>query len=110
MQLAAELDEWDHPSAKQWRANIRPLEEVLVSRVVEWLPKLTYPVRSGQHAQTAFALGLMLDWSRTTNNSDVESLIRKRILEFYAYDKECPIHYEPGFIMNRTFFVIGIKF
>ena len=96
LQLAAELDEWNHPSAKKWRANIRPLEEVLVSRVVEWLPKLTYPVRSGQHAQTAFALGLMLDWARTTNNSDVESLIRNRILEFYANDKECPIHYEPS--------------
>jgi len=96
LQLAAELDEWDHPSAKQWRANIRPLEEVLVSRLVEWLPKLTYPVRSGQHAQTAFALGLMLDWSRTTKNRDVETLIRNRILEFYSEDKACPIHYEPS--------------
>ena len=96
LQLAAELDEWDYPRAKQWRTNIRPLEEVLVSRVVEWLPKLTYPVRSGQHAQTAFALGLMLDWARTTKNSDVESLIRNRILEFYVNDKKCPIHYEPS--------------
>jgi len=96
LQLAAELDEWDHPSAKQWRANIRPLEEVLVSRLVEWLPKLTYPVRSGQHAQTAFALGLMLDWSRTTKKRDVETLIRNRILEFYSEDKACPIHYEPS--------------
>lgn len=96
LQLAAELDDWDDSSAKEWRENIRPLEEVLVSRVVEWLPKLTYPVRSGQHAQTAFALGLMLDWSRATKNKEVESLIRKRVLEFFSDDKECPIHYEPS--------------
>ena len=96
LQLAAELDDWDQPLAKEWRENIRPLEEILFSRVVEWLPKLTYPVRSGQHAQTAFALGLMLDWSRTTKNKEVESLIRNRALEFFSDDKECPIHYEPS--------------
>ena len=60
LQLAAELDDWDEPLAKEWRENIRPLEEILISRVVEWLPKLTYPVRSGQHAQTAFAPGSCL--------------------------------------------------
>ena len=96
LQLAAELENWDHASAKEWRENIRPLEEILVSRVVEWLPKLTYPVRSGQHSQTAFALGLMLDWSRTTKNNDVETLIRNRILEFFSGDRQCPIHYEPS--------------
>ncbi len=96
LQLAAELEDWNYPSAKAWRENIRPLEEALVDRVVEWLPKLTYPVRSGQHSQTAFALGLMLDWSRTTSNRDVETLIRNRILDFYAEDKNCPIHYEPS--------------
>ena len=96
LQLAAELENWDHASAKEWRENIRPLEEILVSRVVEWLPKLTYPVRSGQHSQTAFALGLMLDWSRTTKNNDVETLIRNRILEFFSGDRQCPIDYEPS--------------
>ena len=60
LQLAAELDEWDDPQAREWRANIRPLEQALVDRLVSWLPDLTYPVRSGTHSQTAFALGLGL--------------------------------------------------
>ena len=96
LQLAAELEEWDDPQARQWRANIRPLERALVGRLVSWLPDLTYPVRSGTHSQTAFALGLALDWARTTGDQEFEQLVVDRATVMYGSDVGCPIHYEPS--------------
>src|SRR4051812_27836591 len=61
LQLAAELREWDDPLARELAANLHPLEEAAVHRLSTWLPKLSHPVRIGEHNQTAFALGLMLD-------------------------------------------------
>jgi hypothetical protein len=44
-------------------ANLRPLEEAALERVNGWLPKLSHPVRIGEHDQTSFALGLILDYA-----------------------------------------------
>ena len=63
LQLAAELREWDDPQAKEMAANLRPLEEVVLERLNNWLPKLSNPVRIGEHDQTAFALGLLFDYA-----------------------------------------------
>ena len=97
LQLVAELEEWDdNQTAIQWRENIKPLENIVMERIVSWLPKLTYPVRSGQHSQTAFALGLIYDWAIITNNIKVSELIKNRSLNFYYDDKNCPLNYEPS--------------
>ena len=96
LQLAAELEEWNNESANLWRENIKPLEEILSRRIESWLPKLTYPVRSGQHSQTAFALGLIIDWARTTGNEDLAFLIEQRSIDYFATDQNCPISYEPS--------------
>ena len=96
LQLAAELEEWDDPQAAEWREFIRPLETALVARLTDWLPNLTYPVRSGTHSQTAFALGLALDWARVTENEAFEAMIADRAQTLYGSDTGCPIHYEPS--------------
>ncbi|MGZ8921482.1 MAG: DUF2891 family protein, partial [Limisphaerales bacterium] len=57
LQLIAELREWDDPDAKEMLASLRPLEDAAIERLMTWLPKLSHPVRIGEHAQTAFALG-----------------------------------------------------
>src|SRR5580658_3042296 len=49
LQLAAELHEWDDPDARQWSANLRPLEQAVIARVSGWLPKLEHPIRTGEH-------------------------------------------------------------
>ena len=96
LQLAAELEEWDDPQAAVWRENIRPLEAALVGRLTSWLPDLTYPVRSGTHSQTAFALGLALDWARVTDDKAAEALLVERAQTLYRGDADCPIYYEPS--------------
>lgn len=96
LQLAAELREWHHPDAAGWRAALRPVEVLARDHLAAWLPRLTWPIRSGEHAQTAFALGLALDWARTAGDGEFEALIRARALAFYGSDVAAPIAYEPS--------------
>ena len=63
LQLGMELREWDSPDARNLAATLKPLEAAAAARLKTWLPKLSYPIRSGEHSQTAFALGLILDSS-----------------------------------------------
>src|SRR5438552_14246869 len=74
LQLCAELREWDDEQARAMSANLRPLEDAAVERLKTWLPKLSHPVRVGEHDQTAFGLGLMLDYARSTNNDSLAKL------------------------------------
>ena len=64
LQLAAELRHWDDPVAARWLAAMEPLEQVASSRLLAWAGQLPWPVRSGEHSQSAFALGLFHDWAR----------------------------------------------
>jgi len=96
LQLAAELREWDDPDARQMSASLRPLELVAVDRLKAWLPKLSHPIRSGEHSQTAFALGLMLDYARKSGDEAFVNLLTTKVREFYAGDKGCPLAYEPS--------------
>src|SRR5947208_4151097 len=77
-------------------ANLRPLEEEAVERLKTWLPKLSHPVRIGEHDQTAFALGVMLDYARSVKNDAFEKLIVSKAKEFFFGDKNAPLAYEPS--------------
>lgn len=96
LQLAGELHEWDDPQAREWAQDLRPAEQAALERLQEWLPKLSHPVRIGEHAQTAFALGLMLDYARYTGNTQFAHLLETRARYFYLQDKNCPLAYEPS--------------
>jgi hypothetical protein len=96
LQLCAELREWDDPQAREMSANLHPLEEVAVERLKTWLPKLSHPVRVGEHDQTAFGLGLMLDYARTAGNEEFAKLITDSAKKFFLADKDCPLAYEPS--------------
>jgi Protein of unknown function (DUF2891) len=96
LQLCAELREWDDPQAHEWLLNLKPLEDAAVERLTNWLPKLSNPVRIGEHDQTAFGLGLMFDYARATNNEPFTKLIRDSAKKFFLADKNCPLNYEPS--------------
>ena len=96
LQLAAELDEWNDPDARAWRDHLRPAEAIAVRRLSEWLPKLRYPIRGGEHFQTAFAFGLIIDYARQVDNVALEALVRDAGERFYANDRHCPLAYEPS--------------
>ena len=96
LQLGAELREWDDPDARRWRLALAQIETLAADRIRDWLPKLTHPVRSGEHSQTAFAFGLILDWARSAGDDDMIELIEERAADYYAADYDCPLRYEPS--------------
>lgn len=96
LQLGAELREWDDPLARELSAHLRPLETVAVERLSGWLPKLSHPVRIGEHDQTAFALGLILDYARSSGDEALAKLATTSARKFFLEDKACPLAYEPS--------------
>jgi len=96
LQLDAELHEWDDPQSTEMAANLHPLEEVVLERLNNWLPKLSHPVRIGEHDQTAFGLGLMLDYAHGNSDQKFAELVMAKAKQFYIGDKNCPLAYEPS--------------
>jgi hypothetical protein len=68
---------------------LRPLEEAVLERFSAWLAKLSYPVRSGEHSNTAFAIGLVLDSHRS-------AFFVERARDFFLEDRNAPMAYEPS--------------
>jgi len=89
LQLGAELRESD----PELSANLHPLEQAASERLKIWLPKLSHPVRSGEHSQTAFALGLIIDSSA---DPALVKISRDTARRFFMNDKSCPLDYEPS--------------
>jgi hypothetical protein len=96
LQLAAELREWDDDRARGWHAALAPLESLAVARLGVWLPKLARPLRSGEHAQSAFAMGLALDWARVAGDRAFARLLTTRARAFHLRDARAPIGWEPS--------------
>lgn len=96
LQLGLELREWNDPLARELSQNLHLLEDASISRLETWLPKLSYPVRSGEHSQTAFALGLIFDYAVGTGDTALRNLVRDRARAFFLNDKNCPLSYEPS--------------
>lgn len=96
LQLAAELRAWPDPDAQRWALALRPLELEATARIRSWLSRLRYPVRVGEHAQTAFAFGLIRDWAVVANDAGMRDLIDERSRSYYLADIDCPLDYEPS--------------
>ena len=101
LQLQAELHEWatERPAdgdVRRWAETLQPLTNAATSRLADWLPKLTAPIRIGEHSQTAFSFGLMLDAVRTIGEKRLETLLLSRSRDFYLNDRACPLGYEPS--------------
>ncbi|MEM7455847.1 MAG: DUF2891 domain-containing protein [Planctomycetota bacterium] len=94
--LVGELETWDDEQGKQWREDLRPLEDLLVERTMDFLPVLDYPIRTGIHPDTGFALGMTLDYARAVGNSDLEALLVQRARDYYLDDVNYPTMYEPS--------------
>ena len=60
------------------------------------LERLPWPVRTGEHSQTAFALGLVFDWARNAGRDDVAAAVRERAGAWYGGDRDAPVAYEPS--------------
>lgn len=77
-------------------AIIQPLEAIAAERLSGWLTALPCPVRTGEHSQSAFAMGLMLDWACARGNQKLAALVAARARDFHAGDRDGPLAYEPS--------------
>jgi Protein of unknown function (DUF2891) len=96
LKLAEELHSWNDADGKRWAANMQPLAETLSKSYRAFLPKQTYPIRTGVHPNTAFGLAFALDYAKTVGDGELESLLDERSRTYYAGDADYPGAWEPG--------------
>jgi hypothetical protein len=96
LKLAEELHLWADVDAKVWSENLRPLVDALAARYIAFLPRQTYPIRTGVHPNTAFGLAFGLDYARSSGNKTLEALIVERSLTYFRNDANYPAAWEPG--------------
>src|SRR5690606_27681675 len=96
LKLAAEIETAPLPEAREWHRAIAPLAAAARGNLEAWLPKLRHPVRTGTHAQTAFALTLLHDAAGATGDRALETLVRRHALDLYREDAGASLAFEPS--------------
>ena len=96
LKLAEELHTWDDETARTLENNLQPLTDLIVGKYLEFLPKLNYPIRVGEHTNTAFGLSFAYDYAKTVNYIELKTMIESHAKNFYLNDVDCPISWEPS--------------
>ena len=94
--LQESLSKWNDADAQRWKINLQPLVDLLVEHYKEYLPKLVYPIRAGQHDNSAFGLSLSLDYARSVGDSEFENVILEHGKRLFYKDVSCDLAYEPS--------------
>jgi len=96
LKLAQELHISRSPEATRWEEHLQPLTDVLVQKYLDFLPKQTYPIRTGLHPNTAFGLAFALDYATTVGNTKLKDLLTARSLDYFGADTDYPAKLEPN--------------
>lgn len=96
LKLAEELHNWNDVDGRRWSRNLQPLAQAFAERYLSFLPKQTYPIRTGVHPNTAFGLAFALDYARAAGNQKLVALIVERSRTYFARDLNYPGAWEPG--------------
>jgi hypothetical protein len=96
LKLAEELHSWNDADGKKWSENLQPLAEALTKSYLNFLPKQTYPIRTGVHPNTAFGLAFAFDYAQATGARHLAALIYERSWTYYGKDVNYPGGWEPG--------------
>jgi Protein of unknown function (DUF2891) len=90
LMLAAELQK-----SQPDELTLKPLAEAFARRFLDYLPKATYPVRTGVHSNTAFALALAMEYARTCQDDALAQALTSAARRWYQDDADCQA-WEPG--------------
>ncbi|WP_339685531.1 DUF2891 domain-containing protein [uncultured Nonlabens sp.] len=96
LKLQQELDSWDSKEGEKLTQILQPLSDVVAERYVEYLPKLNYAIRVGEHSNTAFGMAFAYDYAVHAQNEVLKTTIEAKAKEFYLNDTGCPISWEPS--------------
>lgn len=96
LKLQEELLRASEIHGKSWAKNLQPLADFIAESYMNFLPKLVYPIRVGEHTNTAFGLSLALDYAISTGHADLKVAIMQRAMDYYKNDCDCPLVWEPS--------------
>lgn len=97
MKLAEEVNTWEEDEqAQEWAAALQPLADKIESLYIDFLPRQNFPIRTGQHPNTAFGLSFAWDYAQAMNRTELAAAIQEAAYRYYALDTDCPAHYEPS--------------
>jgi hypothetical protein len=96
LKLDAELRRWEDPQARAWEAALRPLAARIATDLSAFLDRLSYPIRSGVHPNSAYTLSLALDYAEAAGDAALAKKIRARSLAYFGKDENGPLAYEPS--------------
>lgn len=96
LKLAEELRTWGDADARRWSQALAPLADLIVEKYEAFLPKQTYPIRTGVHPNTAFGLSFALDYARAAGDEKLARLVAERARTYYLNDTDYPAAWEPG--------------
>jgi Protein of unknown function (DUF2891) len=83
------------PDGADWLEALAPLETALVAGFLNWLPKATYPIRYGVHANSAFAFSTLLPCALDRLPGLADS-VSDKALGWFRGDTDYPGRFEPS--------------
>jgi len=89
LMLASELELHENATGQRWAAALAPLAEFLAARFLAFLPVATYPVRSGAHFNSAFAVTLAWEYARVPGNDALKEAVREKTRAWFERDADC---------------------
>lgn len=84
--LQAELGQHNEGPGARAAETLRPLAAAFAQRFKDFLPLGDYPIRTGVHSSTAFALRLAADYAEPCD-PELFSLLRDKALAWYSADR-----------------------
>ena len=94
--LAAELGRADDAAARRWSTALAPLAGAFAARFRAWLPNAWFPIRHGNHPNSAFALLFALDYARGSGDDALAADALAAAQRWYAADRDAPWRFEPS--------------
>ncbi len=92
LKLAEEIQRY----APALRGNFAPLIAAVREGLFAYLPSLTHPVRHGVHNNTAFAVKLVIDFTRASDDQELKLFCTSRMAYWFGRDSDYSALWEPS--------------
>ena len=83
------------PKSDILHENLTPLVDILSAKFIEFLDKLNYPIRIGEHNNIAFGMSFTYDYAKKYD-AKLAAKIEEKARQYFMKDCECPLSWEPG--------------
>lgn len=89
LKLYAELSTWKDADGARYSDNVAPLARQFADSLIAYLVDLDRPVRMSGQTNTAFALGLLLDYSDITRDTTIGRAVSETAKRLFLADTNC---------------------